>query len=38
MLLAAYIYSLSDKTGKSPEAAPVTAATQPVATEEATAN
>jgi len=39
MLLAAYIYSLSDKTGKSPEGSMVTAAaTQPVATEEATAN
>jgi cytochrome c oxidase cbb3-type subunit 3 len=39
MLLAAYVYSLSDKTGKSPEVAPVAAAaTQPVATEEATAN
>ena len=39
MLLAAYIYSLSDKTGQTPTAAPVTAAaTQPVASEEATAN
>ncbi|MGO2996578.1 MAG: cytochrome-c oxidase, cbb3-type subunit III [Moraxellaceae bacterium] len=39
MLLAAYVYSLSDKTGKAPETAMAnTAATQPVATEEATAN
>ena len=39
MLLAAYIYSLLDKTGQAPTAAPVTAAaTQPVASEEATAN
>ncbi|HCI30744.1 MAG TPA: cytochrome-c oxidase, cbb3-type subunit III, partial [Psychrobacter sp.] len=39
MLLAAYVYSLSDKTGKAPETAMAnTAATQPVATKEATAN
>lgn len=39
MLLAAYVYSLSDKTGKAPETAMAnTAVTQPVATKEATAN
>ncbi|MGA6100969.1 cytochrome-c oxidase, cbb3-type subunit III [Psychrobacter pocilloporae] len=39
MLLAAYVYSLSDKTGKAPETAMAnTAATQPVGTKEATAN
>ena len=35
MLLAAYIYSLSDKTTKAPAVMTTAAATQPVATEEA---